>query len=154
MLARLRSLMTALVHRRRLERDLRDELSFHVQARADDLTRKGQTPEEALRRARIEFGGVERFKEDCRQAKGLRLIDELTADLRYGAISINSWTAFAKINPASSICSRNSETIRPLLSAIRFRQFAQNTQVRHRQTPRELDIAECLSSRSLRLMVL
>jgi predicted permease len=85
MFSQLRSWMKALVRRRRLERDIADELAFHVQARADDWVRTGLSRDEAVRRARIEFGSAERFKEDCRQAKGLRLIDELTADLRYGA---------------------------------------------------------------------
>ena len=41
-------------------------------------------PPSARRRAAAEFGGVEARKEDCRQAIGLRLLDESSADLRYG----------------------------------------------------------------------
>jgi predicted permease len=84
MLSQFRSWMNSLVRRRRLERDMADELSFHVQARADHWVGEGLTREEAVRRARLEFGGVERFKEECRQSRGLRLADELAADLRYG----------------------------------------------------------------------
>ena len=46
--------------------------------------RHGLAPEEAARRARIEFGAVERHKEDCREALGFRLIDELGGDIVYG----------------------------------------------------------------------
>ena len=44
------------------------ELRFHIEAFAEDLVRSGVPREEALRRARIEFGGVERTKEECREA--------------------------------------------------------------------------------------
>ena len=97
MFARIRSWMKALVGRRHLERDMSDELSFHVQARADDWVRTGLPREEALRRARIEFGGVERFKEDCRQARGLRLIDEISADLRYGFRQLRRAPTFSAV---------------------------------------------------------
>ena len=40
--------------------------------------------DEALRRASIEFGGVERAKEECREARGLSFIDSLLQDLRFG----------------------------------------------------------------------
>ena len=80
----------SLLHRRapssrsRRERTLSDEVAFHLEARVRDLTRRGLTPAEARRRARLEFGPVERYKEDVRRARGLRLIDELRSDLLYG----------------------------------------------------------------------
>jgi hypothetical protein len=60
-----------------------DELRFHIEAYADDLERSGLSRAAAARRARVEFGGVEGIKEDCRQTRGLRLFDELRQDLRY-----------------------------------------------------------------------
>ncbi len=51
-----------------MERDMDAELRFHLEAFAEDLVRIGIPREEALRRARIEFGGVERAKEECRDA--------------------------------------------------------------------------------------
>jgi predicted permease len=89
--------MNALVRRRRLERDLADELGFHVQARADDWVGRGVPPDEALRRARIEFGGAERFKEQCRQARGLRLVDEVRIDARYAVRSLARTPAFTAV---------------------------------------------------------
>jgi predicted permease len=83
MLARLRSFCDALRHRARFEAAMRDELTFHIDACADDLERAGLTRVEALRRARLAFGAADAIKDDCRQARGLRLVDELSQDVRY-----------------------------------------------------------------------
>ena len=83
MLARLTSLIARLRRRRAFEADLDTELGFHLAAREDDLARRGLSREAARRQARIELGGAERFKDECRQAVGLRIADELSADLRY-----------------------------------------------------------------------
>jgi predicted permease len=82
--ARLRSWLAGILHRDTLEREMDEELRFHVETYADDLARGGVPREEAMRRARAEFGGVEARKDECREARGLRLIDEARADARYG----------------------------------------------------------------------
>src|SRR5258708_16836608 len=84
MLSCLRSFAAALLQRRRFEADMSAEMRFHVDAYVDDLVAKGLSRQEAARRARVEFGGVERLKEEGRQARGLRQFDELQQDLRYG----------------------------------------------------------------------
>jgi len=61
------------------------ELRFHVEACAEDLVRQGVPREEAIRRARVEFGAIERAKEECREARGARIVEALLQDLRYGA---------------------------------------------------------------------
>ena len=81
---RLRSWLRAVALRSRLEREMETELRFHIDAFAEDLVESGVPREEALRRARIEFGGVERTKEECRDARGVSLIESLVQDLRYG----------------------------------------------------------------------
>ena len=74
----------SLVARGDVERQMADELAFHIEARATDLmTRGGLAREEALRRARLEFGSIERYKEEGRASRGLRLADELSSDLRF-----------------------------------------------------------------------
>jgi predicted permease len=82
---RFRSLWEAIFHRTRVESEMDAELRFHIAAYAEDLMRAGVSREEATRRARIEFGGIERVKEEGREARGARLLDELAQDLRYGA---------------------------------------------------------------------
>jgi predicted permease len=81
--ARLRSWLFGVTHRSRLERDMDEELRFHIDTYAADLMREGLPREEAMRRAYAEFGGIEGRKEDCREARGLRLVDEARADVRY-----------------------------------------------------------------------
>jgi predicted permease len=60
-----------------------EEVQAHIQLRADDLERTGMARAEAERRARIEFGGQERVKEECHQAMGGQFFDVLTQDVRY-----------------------------------------------------------------------
>jgi len=96
-IARLRSWLRASLHRSRLERDMDDEFRFHVERYAGDLVRGGVPREEAARRARIEFGGIEAWKEDCRASLGLRLLDELTGDLRYAVRQLRRSPAFTAV---------------------------------------------------------
>jgi hypothetical protein len=62
--------------RSREEREMAEELANHIENRAADLASRGIPADEALRRARIEFGGVENYKERCREARGFRLFDD------------------------------------------------------------------------------
>src|SRR5271155_987005 len=70
--------------RARFESEMDAEMRFHIESYAEDLMRAGVSREEAMRRARIEFGGLNSHKEDCRASLGMRLWDELGADLRFG----------------------------------------------------------------------
>src|SRR5262249_49256386 len=81
--ARLRSWLFGIAHRSTVERDMDEELRFHVESYAADLVRDGVSPAEAQRRARAEFGGIDARKDECREARGLRLVDEARADVRY-----------------------------------------------------------------------
>ena len=72
-----------------------EELRFHLESRAADLARSGVSPAEATRRARIEFGAVEGYKEGCREARGLRPFDELRGDLRYAFRVLRKSPSFA-----------------------------------------------------------
>lgn len=56
---RFRSWLRAVLRRRRTEDDMYTELRFHIAAYADDLARSGIPHQEAMRRARLEFGGIE-----------------------------------------------------------------------------------------------
>jgi putative ABC transport system permease protein len=82
-LAYFRSLAARFFHRPQTENDLQEELRAHIQYRADDLERSGIDRVEAERRARIEFGGHERFKEECREALGGNFVDTLIQDVRF-----------------------------------------------------------------------
>lgn len=96
LLARMRSFWRNAVYRSNLERNMSDELQFHLVARANDLVeRRGLSPEEALRIARVEFGSVEKYKEEARQSLGLRLLDEGRGDLRYAFRTLRKSKGFA-----------------------------------------------------------
>jgi macrolide transport system ATP-binding/permease protein len=80
---RLRSWMHATLQRSRLESEMDVELHFHMESYAEDLVRNGVARQEAIRRARLEFGGIDRTKEECREARGVNLLDSLLQDLRH-----------------------------------------------------------------------
>ena len=95
LLARLRSLVAALVRGRRLEQDMEDEWRFHVEARADALAAEGMPRDEAVRQARSEFGDPLRWKESGREARGLRWIYDAGGDVRYGLRQLRRAPLFA-----------------------------------------------------------
>ena len=95
LLSSLRSWMRATFYRSQMERRMANELQFHIKSYVDDLLQDGIAPEEARRRAHAEFGGVEARKEECRDAHGLRMFDDLIADCRYAYRQLRHSPAFA-----------------------------------------------------------
>src|SRR5262245_49338033 len=85
MLTKLKIKLHALLRRSNLERDLDEELRQHIELQVEQNIRLGMNPEEALLAARKAFGGVEQAKERSRDARGLRWLEELWQDLRFGA---------------------------------------------------------------------
>jgi len=83
LLAYFRSLAARFFCRSQIENDVEEELRSHIQHRADDLEHSGLNRTEAERRARIEFGGHARFKEESREALGGNLIATSIQDVRY-----------------------------------------------------------------------
>jgi putative ABC transport system permease protein len=88
MLHTIRSIWRTLRWRARFERDMDDELRFHLDRRIDDLVRGGMPRERARRIARIEFGNPEAIQDRCREARGAGRIDALRTDLRFAGRSI------------------------------------------------------------------
>jgi predicted permease len=83
--SRFSSWSRATFRRSRLENEMDVELRFHIETFADDLVRSGMPRQEAMRQAHIEFGGIERFKEEAREARGIHFFDEIGQDFHFGA---------------------------------------------------------------------
>lgn len=75
--------ITSLFRRSQVNAEMEEELRSHIQHRADDLERSGLARAEAERRARIEFGGREKYREECHEALGNNSFETFVQDARY-----------------------------------------------------------------------
>ena len=73
-----------LVQRRRVERDLDEELQLHIEHETHRHIDAGLPPAEASRRARAEFGAVEAIKDECRESRDTYGIESIWLDVRHG----------------------------------------------------------------------
>jgi hypothetical protein len=93
----LRFRLRALFRRGTLEDDLDQELRFHLDRLTEKYLAAGQTPQQALRNARLALGGLEQVKEECREARGVALLEGLVQDLRHGLRSLRKHRGFTAV---------------------------------------------------------
>jgi predicted permease len=86
--ARLRSYAQSLFHRRQLEADLNDELRDHLEREIESNIRAGMTREDARNAAHRLIGPIVQFQEECRDARGMVLVENIARDLAYGLRSL------------------------------------------------------------------
>ncbi len=91
---RCRSFFRAWTGRRDFERGMTEELRFHLEARAAHLVRAGLSAAEAARRARIEFGSAGRIEEECREARGIHVVEAVLRQGRYAVRTLRKSPAF------------------------------------------------------------
>ena len=84
MLGRIKRRLRALVRKGEMDRELDEELRFHLERQIEISVNAGMSPEEARLAALRSFGGVEQSKEQCREARGVKVVEDLWQDVRYG----------------------------------------------------------------------
>ena len=84
-----------------MEKELAAELQFHCDEQAAKLMRAGVPRDEALRRARLSIGGVEQVKEECREARGVAMLESTAQDFHYGLRQLRRRPGFALVVVAS-----------------------------------------------------
>ncbi len=89
--------LRALLRRGALDRELDEELRYHLEREAELHAADGMGPEEARLAALRGFDGVTRAKEECREARGVRLVEDLWQDVRYGLRTYGKRPAFTLV---------------------------------------------------------
>ena len=84
-----------LLKRGQMERHLDTELRFHFDGLVAENVRAGMSEPEARRNARLEFGGVEQVKEECRDARGTRWVEDLWQDMHFALRTLRKTPGFA-----------------------------------------------------------
>ena len=96
-LARWRRRAGVLLRRRTLSREMDEEMRLHLELEAEELVRAGLPPAEARRRARLAFGGVDRFREEGREARAGQRVERLLRELRLVLRTLQHSRGFAAV---------------------------------------------------------
>jgi predicted permease len=89
--------LASLLRRRQRDADMDAELRSHIEMHAEDLIRSGLPRDEAFRQARLAFGGLDRAKEECRDAIGISFLENLAQDLRFGTRMLRKNPGFTAV---------------------------------------------------------
>jgi len=95
MLSDLLHRLRALFRRDTVEGELDEEMRFHLEQQVDAYIRGGLDRDQALRRARLEFGGLDAIKEAHRDARGVTLFEDVARDVRYAVRQLRRSPGFA-----------------------------------------------------------
>ena len=81
--------------RRTMEREMDEEMRFHLERAVERNVARGLSPAAARREALLTFGGVDRFKEASREEHRSRPLEELWQDVTYGVRALRRAPLFA-----------------------------------------------------------
>lgn len=93
--------LRALFRRESMEAELDEELREHLEHQVERYVQSWVPVEEARRRARMEFGGLDQVKEACRDARGVNLIETTLQDVRYGSRKLARSPGFTAVAVAT-----------------------------------------------------
>ena len=80
------------------DREMSDEMSFHIEMEAKDLMSRGMAPDEARRVALANFGGTVRYREEGRDARGSSWLADLAQDVRYARRTLGRNRGYAVVS--------------------------------------------------------
>lgn len=114
-----------LLHRTKMEEQLEKELGFHIEQLTAGLIAHGTSPAEARRLARLELGGPEQVKEECRDARGTRWVEDFFQDVRYAVRTLRQRPGFAAIALLSLALGTGATTVMfSLIDGVMLKPFA------------------------------
>jgi hypothetical protein len=95
--------LRGLLHARHIERDLSEEMEYHLEAKVRDLVAEGMAEADARLAARRAFGNLTLAAEDGRAAWRYALLDSVLQDIRYGARALVRAPLFTAAVPQHSM---------------------------------------------------